>query len=54
MIRQSYGNGKSVIWKFLNVVSMIKQNHSNPLLKVISILLNVNDRYSQYSLVNTA
>lgn len=46
MIRQSYGNGKSVIWKFLNVVSMIKQYNSNPVLKVISVLLNVNDRYA--------
>lgn len=53
MIRQSYGNGKSVIWKFLNIVSLVKQHSNNPLLKVISILLNVNERYAQYTPVNT-
>ncbi len=42
MIKQNYGNGKSVIWKFLSAVSIVKQNQSNPLLKVLSVLLKIN------------
>ncbi len=53
MIKQNYGNGKSVIWKFLSAVSIVKQNQSNPLLKVLSVLLKINHKYALYNCVNT-
>lgn len=55
MIKQSYGNVKSVMWKFLNVVSMIKQSqNANPLLKAISVILKINDKYEMYDAINTS
>ena len=54
VIKQSYGNVKSVIWKFLNVVGIIKESqNTNPLLKILSLLLNINNKYISYSAVNT-
>ena len=54
VIKQNYGNVKSVTWKFLSVVGTIKQNeNSTALMKVVSLLLKINHRYALYNDVNT-
>ena len=54
VVKQSYGNVKSVIWKFLNVVGIIKESqNTNPLLKILSMLLKINTKYASYNSVNT-
>jgi hypothetical protein len=54
VVKQSYGNVKSVVWKFLNLVGIIKHSeNSSPLLKIISLLFNINQKYSTYDSVNT-
>ena len=55
VIKQNYGNVKSVLKKFLNIVSSIRQQQEhNSLLKIISILLKINPKYEQYNHVNTS
>lgn len=54
VIKNSYGNSKSMIWKFLNIVSII-HNHANTnsLLKIASLFLKVNPNYALYDELNT-
>ncbi len=52
--KTSYGNLKSVIWKFLGVVALIRRSqHTNPLIKIVSILLKINDHFQPYTPINT-
>jgi hypothetical protein len=53
VIRNSYGNSKSVIWKFLSIVTVIRSHaNANSLLKIVSLFLKINDHYAAYGEVN--
>ena len=54
VIKQSYGNVRSVLSKFLNVVGTVKHHENySPFIKVISLLLKTNEVYVGYNEVNT-
>lgn len=53
VIKNSYGNIKSVIWKFLSIVTVIRTHaNGNSLLKIVSLFLKINEQYALYSEVN--
>lgn len=53
VVKNSYGNTKSVIWKFLSIVSIIKSNsQSSSVLKIIAVFLKANEKFKFYDEVN--
>lgn len=49
VIKQSYGNTKLVLSKFLNIIGVIKQNENySAFMKIVSLLFNINSGYAEY------
>lgn len=55
VIKQSYGNTKLVLSKFLNIIGVIKQNENySAFMKIVSLLFNINSGYAEYKQINTS